>query len=170
MTGFDEFKVIETCIFKLEERLLDDLKGEQKTQRRAMLKQEMHGGSNEGKYWSVLDGHAKEENMTLRKISKAVVGHYGVSAAVYQGWIESYLEQAENQKKLMDFREQLRKAAFKDQPELAESNLLSTREGCLEYAKKLHAKVERPKAELLVRQARNMKDGAVPRSVFAHQA
>ena len=168
--GFDEFKVIETCIFKLEERLLNDLKDEQKAQRRALLKQEMQGGSNEGKYWSLLDEHAKEENMTLRKISKAVVSFYGVSASVYQDWIESYLEQAENQKRLMDFRDQLRKAAFKDKPELEDSNLLSTREGCLEYAKKLHAKVERPKAELLVRQARNMKDGAVPRSIFAHQA
>ena len=39
--GFDDFKVIETCIVKLEERLLSDLKAEQKSQRRDMLKTEM---------------------------------------------------------------------------------------------------------------------------------
>ena len=40
--GFDDFKVIETCIVKLEERLLSDLKAEQKSQRRDMLKTEMN--------------------------------------------------------------------------------------------------------------------------------
>ena len=39
--GFDDFKVIETCIVKLEERLLSDLKAEQKSQRRDLLKTEM---------------------------------------------------------------------------------------------------------------------------------
>ena len=70
----------------------------------------------------------------------------------------------------MEFRENLRKQAYTQRPKLDESNPLSTREGCLEYAEKLHAKIERPKAELLIRQASNMKDGKVPRSIFAHQA
>ena len=41
--GFDEFKIIETCIFRLEERLLSDLKDESKRQRREVLKKEMAG-------------------------------------------------------------------------------------------------------------------------------
>ena len=69
--------------------------------------------------------------MTLRKISKSVVSYYGVSAAIYQDWIETYLEEAENQQKLMEFRENLRKQAYTQRPKLEESNPLSTREGCL---------------------------------------
>ena len=44
----------------------------------------------------MLKSHAKEENDLLRKISKSVVKHYGVSADVYQSWIEAYLEKLEN--------------------------------------------------------------------------
>lgn len=39
--GFDDFKIIETCIVKLEERLLADLQAEQKIKRREVLKTEM---------------------------------------------------------------------------------------------------------------------------------
>ena len=53
---------------------------------------------------------------------------------------------------------------------MALNGLVSTKEGCLEYATKLHAKIEGPKANLLVRQASNMKDGEVPRTIFAHRA
>lgn len=47
-------------------------------------------------YWLMLKGHAKDENDWLRKISKSVVSHFGVSPDVYQGWIEVYLEKLEN--------------------------------------------------------------------------
>lgn len=47
-------------------------------------------------YWKLLEKFLKEENLTLQKISKAVVSHYGVSASVYQDWIETYLQEADN--------------------------------------------------------------------------
>ena len=43
--GFDDFKIIETCIVKLEERLLADLQAEQKSERREVLKTEMRNTS-----------------------------------------------------------------------------------------------------------------------------
>ena len=99
----------------------------------------------------MLKEQAKEENDILRKISKSVVSFYGVSASVYQDWIETYLEKADNQKKLMSFRNGLRELAIKERPEVAKTDLLSTKQGCLEYAKKLFAKIEGPKSDLLVR-------------------
>lgn len=53
---------------------------------------------------------------------------------------------------------------------MALSGLVSTREGCLEYATRIQTKIEVPKANLLVRQARNMKDEKLVRSIFAHRA
>jgi len=44
----------------------------------------------------MLKEHAKEQNDLLRKISKSVVAHFGVSPDTYQGWIEIYLEKLEN--------------------------------------------------------------------------
>ena len=64
--------------------------------------------SENDEYWAMLKQHAKDDNDLLRKISKSVVAHYGISADVYQGWIEVYLEKLENQKKLATFRESLR--------------------------------------------------------------
>ena len=60
-------------------------------------------------YWELLRAQAKEENDLLRKISKSVVAHYKISADVYQSWIETYLEEADNQDKLQKFRENLRR-------------------------------------------------------------
>lgn len=113
--GFDDFKAIETSIFKLEERLLTDQRVDQRAQRRALL---CTGKDTDvsSKYWDLLQKQAKEENDLLRKISKSIVAHYGVSADVYQGWIEIYLEKQENQKKLMNFRDALRKQALMERP------------------------------------------------------
>ena len=102
--GFDDFKVIETCIVKLEERLLRDLREDQLAKRRKLLKEEAKGDA----YWQLLKAQTKDENDLLRRISKSVVAFYKVSASVYQGWIETYLEKAENHAKLMEFRQELR--------------------------------------------------------------
>ena len=45
-----------------------------------------------------------------------------------------------------------------------------TKDQCLEYAKRLHAKIEEPKADLLIQQARNKTSKDVPLNVFAHKA
>ena len=34
-------------------------------------------------YWTMLKAHSKDENDLLRKISRSVVEHYGISADVY---------------------------------------------------------------------------------------
>jgi len=81
----------------------------------------------------------------LRKISKSVVAHYGVSPDVYQGWIETYLEKADNQRKLLAFREELRDEALKSRRPVELS-----KEGCLSYAEKLHQALVMPKAMLLM--------------------
>ena len=81
--GFEEFKIIETCIFRLEERLLSNLKNESKAKRREMLKKEIEKQDTidleSSEYWKLLEEFLKEENLTLRKISKSVVSYYGVS-------------------------------------------------------------------------------------------
>lgn len=110
---------------------------------------------------------SRQENNLLKKISKSVVAFYKISPPVYQGWIETYLEQADNQTKLINFREELRKLILQERDALPED---FTKEKCLEYAKKLHAKIAVPKADLLIRQARNMTTKEVPWSVFGHQA
>jgi len=46
--GFDEFKIVETCIFRLEERLLRGLKDEQRQARRSVLKVEIKDREKEG--------------------------------------------------------------------------------------------------------------------------
>lgn len=104
--GFEEFKTIETTMVKLEDRLLPELRGQQRENRRALLKKkagktqdQLTAGidSQEGdEYWMMLKEHAKIENELLRKISRSVVAHYGVSADTYQGFIEIYLEKEEN--------------------------------------------------------------------------
>ena len=71
---------------------------------------------------------------------------------------------------LSAFREDLRKLEIIERREPKADSLVSTKEGCLEYAKRLQEKIERPKADLLIRQARNIKDGEVPRTVFSHRA
>lgn len=81
-----------------------------------------------------------------------------------------YLNKAENQKKLNEFKNDMRKLEIRERHEPSADALVSTKEGCLEYSRKLWEKIERPKAELLIRQARNMKQEEVPRSVFAHRA
>ena len=48
----------------------------------------------------MLREHMKEENDLLKKVSKSVVTAYKVDHAIYQQWIETYLEKAENQQKL----------------------------------------------------------------------
>ena len=95
-----------------------------------------------------------------------MVAFYGVSPDIYQGWIESYLEKAENQTKLQEFREQLRKLALNLRDPMSKD---FTRDDCLDYVKKLHTKMDVAKSDLLLRQARNMKkDFEVPRALFAH--
>ena len=97
--GFDEFQAIETSICKLEERLLPELRDQQRTTRRKLLKE----GTEQAlkSYWDLLKSQTKEENDLLRKISKNVVAHYKVGADFYQGWMETYVEKAENRQKLV---------------------------------------------------------------------
>ena len=165
--GFDDFKIIEKCIVKFEERLLTDLRAEQRENRREVLRTKSTKAQTQTPYWKLLESQAKEENILLKKISKSVVAHYGVSASVYQGWIETYLEKAENQEKLMNFRQELRKTCMK-----AASGPVKefTKEDCLKYSEKLQGKIEGPKAQLLIKQARNTSNRKVPIGVFAHRA
>jgi hypothetical protein len=65
----------------------------------------------------------------------------------------------------MNFRQELRKLTLQERAALPED---FTREKCLKYAEKLHAKIAEPKADLLMRQARNMTTKEVPWSVFGH--
>lgn len=160
--GFDEFKMIETCIVRLEERLLDELRDDQRTKRRGLLK-----GDKNDAYWVLLGAHCKAENMLLRKISKSVVAHYKIGPTVYQGWIETYLEKSENQAKLMKFRQELRTLTLKQRPALSDE---ITKEKVLEYGKKFYGKIAAPKADLLLRQARNKTTREIPWSIFGHQA
>ena len=83
----------------------------------------------------------------MRKISKSVVAHYKISPAVYQDWIETYLEQAENYKKLVEFRDELRLLANRERQDL---NQEFTKEDCLNYARKLFEKIDEPKSMLLI--------------------
>lgn len=83
--GFDEFKIIETTMTKLEERLLPELRSQQRKARLALLKedQDEEVDPQDNAYWKMLRSHAQEENLQLRKISKTTVAHYGVSPDVY---------------------------------------------------------------------------------------
>ena len=109
----------------------------------------------------------KEENNLLRKVSKTVVSHYKVDHSIYQQWIETYLEKAENHKRLTEFREELKKHTLQKR---AEPKTELTKEICFKYTKKMLDKIDGPKAELLIRQARNMKEKTQPVTIFAHQA
>ena len=60
----------------------------------------------------MLREHMKEENDLLKKVSKSVVTAYKVDHAIYQQWIETYLEKAENQQKLQQFRDELKQATL----------------------------------------------------------
>ena len=77
--GFDEFKIIETCIVKLEERLLSELREDQRKKRRDLLKD----ASKDEEYWQLLKLQCRQENDLLRKISKSVVAFYKISPSVY---------------------------------------------------------------------------------------
>ena len=121
--GFEDFKLIETAMVKVEEKILPDIRDEQRAARRTILKKEIAGRSSNddttvdidenNEYFVLLRQHAKEENDMLRKISKSVVAHFGIGPDVYQGWIETYLEKLENRKKLEKFRESLRNMQLK---------------------------------------------------------
>ena len=79
--GFEDFKAIEKCIVKLEERLVGgQYRKQQRAKRRELLKQ---GDKQKDAYWKLLEEQFKEENNLLRKISKSVVAHFNVSADVY---------------------------------------------------------------------------------------
>ena len=67
----------------------------------------------------------------------------------------------------MNFRKELRGLTLKERDALT---VEFTREKCLIYAQKLHTKIAEPKADLLIKQARNMTTKEVPWSVFGHQA
>ena len=140
--GFEEFKLIETCNFKLEERLMIDLREEQRSKRRELLRE-----NKQDAYWKLLETQAKEENDLLKKISKAVTNHYNISASIYENWLETYLDQAENLERLNAFRAELRNKSQIQREALPES---FDKAACLCYAKKFHAKITQPKADLLM--------------------
>ena len=62
--GFDDFKAIETSIFKLEERLLNDMREDFRVARRAILCSSNTNGEGNNddissKYWTLLNSQAK---------------------------------------------------------------------------------------------------------------
>ena len=97
----------------------------------------------------------KEENDLLKKVSKSVVTAYKVDHAIYQQWIETYLEKAENQQKLQQFRDELKQATLQKR---AAPKTSLTKQTCLEYTRKMLAKIDEPKANLLIQQAHNIKN------------
>lgn len=59
--GFDEFKLIETVIVKLEQRLVEDLKSDSERKRRDLLK-----AGKQDEYWQLLKQQAREEHLLLQ--------------------------------------------------------------------------------------------------------